>query len=313
MSNVVTLKISPVVAAFVRPGSTLESRMAACNSTITLEAVDKVMLLFCLSRDKDPTIYNAAFEAMALLPDSVIKEYSLSSGVHPAVLDTIAKACQERSTIRTFIAELPTIAPSTRDFLLHYEQAMRHSSDNVIAEHLCELSETVDEFAAEDCSAEQAEDLEANGHAVSDNEEFPEEEEYLSKYKMAQVMGTAEKIKMALSGDKEWRSILIKDSNKLISGSVIKNPRITEAEILSLLKAGVQNDEIMRLICANKEWVKSYQIRKALVENNRTPIQNAMRYLATLGEKDLANLAKSKNISSVISTAAKRLILNKKK
>jgi hypothetical protein len=126
-------------------------------------------------------------------------------------------------------------------------------------------------------------------------------------------MGIGEKIKMALSGDKEWRSILVKDSNKLVSGSVIKNPRITEAEILTLIKAGIQNDEIMRLICANKEWIKSYTIRKALIENNRTPVQNATRYLGTMGEKDLAYFAKSKNIASVISTLAKRLLLNKKK
>ena len=117
---------------------------------------------------------------------------------------------------------------------------------------------------------------------------------------------------MALTGDKEWRSILVKDANKLISAGVIKNPRITEAEIVALLKSGIQNDEIMRLICANKEWVKNYNIRKALVDNNRTPVQKALRYLATLNDKDIAGYAKSKNVSSVISTQAKRILLNKK-
>jgi hypothetical protein len=38
-----------------------------------------------------------------------------------------------------------------------------------------------------------------------------------------------------------------------------------------------------------------------------------MRYLATMSEKDLAGFAKSKNISSVVSTMAKRLLLSKKK
>ena len=140
-----------------------------------------------------------------------------------------------------------------------------------------------------------------------------DDDEYLSKYKMVQLMGISEKIKMALSGDKEWRSILVKDANKLVSGSVIKNPRITEAEVLTLVKSGIQNDEIMRLICANKEWIKNYNIRKALITNNRTPVQNAMRYLDTMGEKDLASFAKSKNISSVIATMSKRILLNKKK
>ncbi|HIJ95734.1 MAG TPA: hypothetical protein HPP94_08360 [Desulfuromonadales bacterium] len=149
---------------------------------------------------------------------------------------------------------------------------------------------------------------------MEDDEPIDEQnEEFQSKYKIALMMGIAEKIKMALSGDKEWRAILIKDSNKLVSSSVVKNPRYSDAEVLGLIKAGIQNDEIMRLICANKEWIKNYQIRKALVESSRTPVQNAMRYLSTMNEKDMAHLAKSKNIPSVISTMAKRLLLSKKR
>jgi hypothetical protein len=127
------------------------------------------------------------------------------------------------------------------------------------------------------------------------------------------MMGIGEKIKMALTGDKEWRAILIKDANKLVSAGVIKNPRITDGEILTILKVGVQNDEIVRLICANKEWVKNYLIRKALISCPKTPLPNALRYLATMNEKDLAGYAKSKNISSVLSTQAKRMLLSKKR
>jgi hypothetical protein len=140
-----------------------------------------------------------------------------------------------------------------------------------------------------------------------------EDEQYLSKYKIAQIMGISEKIKMAFSGDKEWRAILVKDANKLVSGSVLKNPRITDAEILRILKLGVQNDEVIRLICANREWVKNYQIRKALIDCPKTPLANSLRYLGLLHDKDLAKYAKSRNISSVLSTQAKRMILAKQK
>jgi hypothetical protein len=74
----------------------------------------------------------------------------------------------------------------------------------------------------------------------------------------------------------------------------------------------VQNDEIMRVICANKEWVKNPQIRKALVENHKTPLPNALRFLQYLSEKDLSQLAKSKNVSTVIATQARRILLSKK-
>ena len=140
-----------------------------------------------------------------------------------------------------------------------------------------------------------------------------EEEEYRSKYQQAQAMGVGEKIKMALTGDKEWRSILIRDSNKLVNSAVVKNPRITEPEILTISKSVIQNDEILRVICQNKEWIKNYEIRRALVLNNKTPLPVALRFMGFMTEKDLSAMGKSKNISSVIANQARRMLSNKKK
>jgi hypothetical protein len=249
--------------------------MAGNTAAEGMAVPDRLMLLFCLSKDADATVRAAALSRLEVLPAEVIKEYRDCPHPHPLVLDAVTSLCQ--SYPETPPAPEPTMVSDG------YER-----------------------------ESEQDE----SGHDGGPEEEAPvdeDDEQFLSKFKIAQLMGIAEKIKMALSGDKEWRAILVKDANKLVSGSVIKNPRITDGEILTLIKAGIQNDEIMRLICANKEWIKNYNIRKALVENNRTPVRNAMRYLGTMGEKDLASFAKSKNISSVISTMAKRLLLNKKK
>lgn len=267
MSEKIKLTISSAVASYVRPGTPLEMRQAGCAAAEGMSATDRLMLLFCLSKDAESSIRAAASDSIRHMPREIIEAYNSCENPHPLILETIRTSC------------------------VNYHHPV------------------VDDFCIVD------DELEGPPDEAEENEEPPEEvsEEFLSKFKMAQLMGIAEKIKMALSGDKEWRSILVKDANKLVSGSVIKNPRITEAEILTLVKSGIQNDEIMRLICANKEWIKSYKIRKALIENNRTPLQNATRYLNTMGDKDIASFAKSKNVATVISTMAKRLLLNKKK
>jgi len=155
---------------------------------------------------------------------------------------------------------------------------------------------------------------EAADEAMEEYEEVDEEsEDFQSKYQLSMKMDVSEKIKVALIGDKEWRTLLIKDSNKLVSSSVVKNPRISEAEILAIVSTAIQHDEIMRIICNNKEWVKNYQIRKALVLNCKTPLPLALRFMATLTDKDIAALAKSKNVATVISTQARRQLLNKKR
>lgn len=157
---------------------------------------------------------------------------------------------------------------------------------------------------------EKSEESEAQDEAPPEEEQ---EEAYQSKYQLAQAMGVGDKIKMAMTGDKEWRSLLIKDSNKLVNGAVVKNPRITEPEILTISKSVIQNEEILRVICHNKEWIKNYEIRKALVLNNKTPLPVALRFMGFMTEKDLSGMAKSKNISSVLANQARRVLLGKKK
>ena len=270
MSKKVTLTLSPTVAAYVRSGTPQEVKLAGCAAAENMAATDRLMLLFCLSKDADPTVQEAALASLINVPSIIISEFAESPDPHPLMLNALRTLCH-----------------------------------NYPVE--CSIPPEDDEIEA------PRGELDPDSESEEQDPVNEEDEQFLSKYKMAQLMGIAEKIKMALSGDKEWRSILVKDSNKLVSGSVVKNPRISEAEILTLVKSGIQNDEIMRLICANKEWIKNYKIRKALIENNRTPVQNASRYLSTMDIKDLAFFAKSKNIATVISTLAKRLLLVKKR
>jgi hypothetical protein len=312
MAETIKLKISRTVAAYVRPGLAANERLKALESSSGMVPSDRLMLIFCMMRDAEPVIRSAANTAFLSLPDEVLFSLTGSTDVHPAILDAIAKTHHERPGIAAALLENTQLSTQARSFLQkfleHQDATAREPMNEVVS------SEGI-EAGAPDLSEEMtgSEEMEETPTEEVDAVEDEAGEEFLSKYKMSQEMGIAEKIKMALTGDKEWRNILIKDANKLVSGSVIKNPRITEAEIVTLLKAGLQNDEIMRLICANKEWVKNYSIRKALVDNHRTPLQNALRYLASLSDKDIAGYAKSKNVSSVISTNAKRLLLNKKR
>ena len=183
-----------------------------------------------------------------------------------------------------------------------------------LSELLAKLHPAVAEYPLpeEDRQQDATVSMDAEEGAAAE-EDAEEEEEYRSKYQQAQAMGVGEKIKMAMTGDKEWRSILIRDSNKLVNGAVVKNPRITEPEILTISKSVIQNDEILRVICQNKEWIKNYEIRRALVLNNKTPLPVALRFMGFMTEKDLSAMAKSKNISSIIANQARRMLSNKKK
>ena len=70
----------------------------------------------------------------------------------------------------------------------------------------------------------------------------------------------------------------------------MKNPRITDGEVLTVAKNKSSSEELIRLITLNREWVKHYEIKKALVMHPRTPLPKALRYMGILSDKDLKNL-----------------------
>lgn len=292
MTVTVSLKISAAAAGLLQPTADRQEKLRAARGEIPLTPADQATVLLYLCHDRDGDLQRTALQTVSALTPEQLATMLAEEDLHPRVVDLLARRCGLTEDLVTLLLHHPRLAPATGDFLSERYPAWSMAEDPLAG----------------------VPDGEGSGDESEEGEEEPveEDEEYQSKYQLAQTMGTGEKIKLALTGDKEWRSIFLKDANKLVSSAVVKNPRMTDAEVLTVCKSTVQNDEIIRLICANKEWVKNYQIRKALVENHKTPLPAALRFLSTLGEKDVAFLAKSKNISSVIATQARRMLLNKK-
>ncbi|MBX7115269.1 MAG: hypothetical protein K1X64_13150 [Myxococcaceae bacterium] len=124
-------------------------------------------------------------------------------------------------------------------------------------------------------------------------------------------MSISEKIKLATKGNKEARSILIRDSNKLVCVAVIRSPRITDGEVLLQANNKTANDEVLRIIYRDREWVKQYSIKLALVKNPKVPQAISMKFLMTLQEADLKGLARSKNVPGSVQLLAKKTMEKK--
>ncbi len=124
-------------------------------------------------------------------------------------------------------------------------------------------------------------------------------------------MSIAEKIKLATLGNKEARSLLIRDSNKLVCTAVIRSPRITDGEVLSCAANKVMNEEVLRIIYGNREWSKNQKIKLALVKNPKVPLQVVMKFLNTLRDGELKDLARDRNVPSGVAMFAKKLVEKK--
>jgi hypothetical protein len=296
-SEKVTFKISAVAAPYVGADKPREERLKAAAGQVDLPPGDCVLLVYYLCHDSDPEVKRTAMETLRGLDVAFLSRLLGDVQLHPRILDVLAKLHFEKTELAELFASHPMLSERAATFLAE------RGTFAVLAPPESDQSDQSDQSEESEESEEEPEDEPVD----------EEDEKFQSKYQQAQSMGISDKIKTALTGDKEWRNILIKDANKLVSGAVVKNPRMTEGEVLTIAKSAVQNDEIMRVICANKEWVKNPLIRKALAENNKTPLPIALRFVATLSPKDLAMIGKSKNVSSVIASQARRILMAKNK
>ena len=124
-------------------------------------------------------------------------------------------------------------------------------------------------------------------------------------------MSIAEKIKLATLGNKEARTLLLRDSNKLVCTAVIRSPRITDGEVLACAMNRAANEEVLRIIYGNREWTKNQKIKLALVKNPKIPLTVVMKFLNSLRDAELKDLARDRNVPSGVSQFAKKLMEKK--
>jgi len=152
-------------------------------------------------------------------------------------------------------------------------------------------------------------DMVSPGEVESD----PEEEKNLSVSQRIQMMNIGQKIKAGMKGDKEFRTILIKDTNKDVYKAVLNNPGLKENEIEMLTKNTGTNVEILRAIGNNREWMANRNVLHGLVMNPKTPVNLSIRFLARLSKKDKELIAKSRSLPVALRNNAKGMLSSKKK
>ena len=122
------------------------------------------------------------------------------------------------------------------------------------------------------------------------------------------AMSMPEKLKAATKGTKEMRSILVRDPNKLICAAVMSSPKLTEQEVEGIARTASVSEDVLRIIGANRAWMKNYKIASGLTRNPKTPLALSLNILHRINDRDLATLAVDRNVPEQLRIAAKKKI-----
>jgi hypothetical protein len=186
------------------------------------------------------------------------------------------------------------------------ELAKKVAADQAIAEAQAEAALVKMGAAAPDSGEETQPPLPGSP------EEKEQEQKKLSITQQIMKLGVAKKIEWAnKKGNREVRTILLRDNNKLVQLAVIQSPRMTEGEIGKVALSRTAPQEVLSFIYNNRQLMKNYQIKLNIVNNPKVPVGVSMRFLSSLRAAEVKVVAKNRNVSQGLATAAKKLLEKK--
>jgi hypothetical protein len=357
-------QLSPPAQRIAAPNAPEKlQEMAATGIAPGVRPAELLALLVLFSRSDRSGVRAAAQKTLAAPPEQLVAG-AITTDLHPAVIDALARACLERRDVLEKILAMPRVEMET------VEEVAKHGSEAVTeliatneerllghpriierlylnkntrmstADRLIDLAvrngvvltgiaafkevtvalqnelipQPSDEPTPDDVLFQETEQVarsletppDVDTHHEDDEGKERLKEQFLPLYKRLGAMTMSQKIRRAMLGTKEERMLLVRDSNRVVSGAAIRSPMMQEAEVVLISRNKNIGDEVLRVISTTPEWLKSYSVKKNLVENPKTPVTVATRLVQHLREADLRNVAKSKNVTGPVKDAARR-------
>ncbi|MDR3764342.1 MAG: hypothetical protein P4M01_09630 [Acidobacteriota bacterium] len=140
-----------------------------------------------------------------------------------------------------------------------------------------------------------------------DQPDNPEDCAQLSLLQRLARMRTGERIKLAVKGSREERMVLIRDRSKLVSLAVLESPKVSEQEMESFAAMKNIQESVLRSIAGKRNYMKNYNVLRALVNNPKTPLDTALPLIQHLLLKDQRALAINKNVNETLRKMALRI------
>ncbi len=115
------------------------------------------------------------------------------------------------------------------------------------------------------------------------------------------------RIQLALKGNKEERSILIRDGTKVVALAVLEAPKLADGEVEKFALQKNVLEAVLRQIPLKRRFMKNYIVVRNLVSNPRTPLDLGLGLMKHLQIQDLKNISNNKEISETVRKMAMKM------
>jgi hypothetical protein len=331
---------------FADPNAPTKARMMAARGTLPLPPDGIASVLFALTFDPDPEVQARAAQSLEELPDRVV-DTALEAALHPSLLDFFARKFREDETrlerialnsatsdeTFCFLATLPLsrlvdIAANNQIRLMRCPAIFEALGENPVTgqatiDRILEFLGVPEDKPEEETepASEEVEDLGELPDALvteapdADTDATSEEtdEQSANLFALIQNMKVIDKVRLARFGNKEARSLLMRDRNRIVATAAIRSPKITDNEVIAAAQSRSVSDDVLRVISNTREWTRIYQVQLALTTNPKAPLASAIKFLNYLTDRDLRAIMRSRDVPGPVAQQARRILARKGK
>ena len=119
------------------------------------------------------------------------------------------------------------------------------------------------------------------------------------------------RIQLAMKGNKEERTILVRDGTKLVALAVLESGKITDGEVEKFASQKNVLEAVLRQIPMKRRFAKNYNVIRNLVANPRTPLDVSLGLMKNILVADLRNLSANKDVPETIRKLALKMFKQK--
>jgi len=267
---------TPLIECFRQGEAPPDVRLLAARGGLLLRPEAQLSLLMLLTSDPDAEVAAAARRTIARLPPKPLAALLARDDVPDDVRAFFAGAAAGQAQ-----ADGTAESEGHEDVLLELDAARGPDADEQPAPSV-------------DAARSEADEIEAT----------PERRGAAQRLGMLTV---SERMKVAMQGSREERSILVRDPNRLVSSAVLSSPKLTESEVEAIARMTNVSADVLRTVGSSRVWLKNYTVVAALARNSKTPIAVSLPLLKRLNERDIKSMASDRNIPEPIRLAARKM------
>lgn len=128
--------------------------------------------------------------------------------------------------------------------------------------------------------------------------------------RQVQDLSLRDRLRLASHANRPVRNLLVRDIEKRVHVNVVKNPKVTDEEIMEYVAIPTLSPGALRWVSQQARLTRRPELRMKLIMNPQTPKDTAIKMMSTLNPSQLRRLMRSGRVRESIQRVARKKLMD---